>query len=72
MGRITGCLVYEGANGNTFEGTHSGTASPTAPAPSGQVYQGNFVNGKPDGPDLLTKSDGEQVEQTWKNGELVR
>ena len=38
-------------------------------ATNGDSYQGMFVNGKPEGKVLVTRKDGTQLVENWKNGE---
>ena len=40
--------------------------------PNGDVTQGRFMDGKPDGLVLVTLKDGTQTTRTWKDGEEVK
>ena len=73
-GSTSGPGVLETADGRTYMGLFSDglpNAPGTAVDAEGTVFQGAFVGGKPDGIILVTRSDGGQTTETWKNGEKV-
>ena len=71
-GVASGVGAYEGANGSVTvgqfdESSPNGAASYIAP--NKDVYQGMFAGGKLNGMVLVTKTDGTQSIENWKNGE---
>lgn len=72
-GMASGPGYYDSADGSLFVGFF-GKGKPndfgTYVGPDGETfYQGRFVAGKPVGMVLVTKADGTQTVETWKNGE---
>jgi len=71
-GVASGVGAYEGADGSVTvgqfdESSPNGAASYIAP--NKDVYQGMFAGGKLNGMVLVTKTDGTQSIENWKNGE---
>lgn len=71
-GKASGVGSYESTDGSLMMGVYE-NGNPNGPgtyiAPNGDTYQGVFVEGKPEGLVLVTKEDGVQSVETWKNGE---
>jgi hypothetical protein len=70
-----GAGVFEGADGSSFQGRFANglpDAAGTYVAPNGDTYQGRFKAAKADGMFLVTKADGTQSVEEWKNGEKVK
>ncbi len=70
----SGMGVYEGASGDTFVGqfeTGAPNGTGTATDVEGTTYQGRFIEGVADGLILVTKQDGSQSTETWKDGGKV-
>jgi len=61
--------------GGYFQGSFSDD-KPNGPgvvvAEDGTTQQGRFVDGEPDGIIIVTKPDGSQTTETWKNGEKMQ
>ncbi len=74
-GVAKGAGVFEGEDGSKFQGLFAG-GLPDGPgtyvAPNGDVYQGKFKAGKAYGKLLVTKADGSQAVEEWKDGEKVK
>ncbi|MEP4485477.1 MAG: hypothetical protein ABJ013_07605 [Halioglobus sp.] len=71
-GVASGYGVYEGADGDATIGEFENgapTGAATYIAVNGDRYQGIFQDGVPEGMVLITKADGTQIVETWKNGE---
>jgi len=66
-GKADGFGNYESTDGSMIDGAPNGPG--TYIAPNGDVYQGAFIDGKAEGSVLVTKVDGSQSVETWKNGE---
>ena len=71
-GVASGVGAYEGADGSVTVGQFD-KSSPNGAvsyiAPNKDVYQGTFTDGKLSGMVLVTKTDGMQSIENWKNGE---
>jgi hypothetical protein len=71
-GKASGVGSYESADDSLMMGIYE-NGNPNGPgtyiAANGDAYQGMFVDGKPEGLVLVTKADGNQSVETWKNGE---
>jgi len=71
-GMASGFGSYEAAEGSTMVGQYQDGA-PNGPgtyiASNGDTYQGVFVDGKVEGLVLVTREDGSQSVETWKDGE---
>ena len=40
--------------------------------PSGEKYEGNWLNGKKNGDGICIKADGREIEGVWENGKRVQ
>lgn len=75
QGAGKGAGVYEAADGSSFLGQFADSepnGAGTFVAPNGDIYQGQFKAGKADGMVLVTKADGSQSVEEWKDGEKVQ
>jgi hypothetical protein len=73
-GVADGAGTYEDKNGGVFIGQFKArrpNGFGVYVAPNGDAYQGRFVDGKANGIVLVTRADGSQATETWKNGEKV-
>jgi len=71
-GVADGLGVYESADGSITLGEFvagSPNGANTYISTEGETYQGVFVDGTPDGMVLVTRLDGSQTVETWKDGE---
>jgi hypothetical protein len=67
--------VYEAADGSTYSGAFSDSlpnGAGTYTSPNGDIYQGVFKSAKADGTFLVTRTDGHQSVEKWKDGEKVQ
>ena len=74
-GAGSGAGVYEAADGSSFQGRFADSlpnGAGTYVAPNGDTYQGVFRAGEADGMVLVTKADGSQLVEQWKDGEKVQ
>ena len=74
-GDAKGAGVLENSDGSAFQGQFAKSLPNgvgTYVAPNGDTYQGQFTAGKANGKVLVTKADGSQVIEDWKNGEKVK
>jgi hypothetical protein len=70
-----GAGVFEAADGSSFQGQFANSlpdGAGTYVAPNGEIYQGQFKAAKADGMVLVTKADGSQSVEEWKDGEKVK
>ena len=71
-GLASGVGAYEGADGSVTVGQFDESwpnGAVSYIAPNKDVYQGKFTDGKLNGKVLVTKTDGTQSIENWKNGE---
>jgi hypothetical protein len=71
-GVASGVGAFEAADGSVVVGQFANGApngAGTYIAPNGDSYQGIFTDGKAEGKVLVTKTDGTQSVENWKNGE---
>lgn len=71
-GLASGVGAYEGADGSVTVGQFDESwpnGAVSYIAPNKDVYQGMFTDGKLNGKVLVTKTDGTQSIENWKNGE---
>jgi hypothetical protein len=74
-GMAKGAGVFEGDDGSKYQGMFGENlpnGAGTFVTSSGDTYQGSFVGGKGTGKFLVTKVDGSQVIEEWKDGEKVK
>ncbi|MGB5214681.1 MAG: hypothetical protein WBN88_13665 [Anderseniella sp.] len=74
-GELEGAGILVNNDGSEYQGRFANSL-PDGPgtfvAANGDIYQGRFKAGNADGKFLVTKSDGSQVLETWKDGEKVQ
>ena len=74
-GEAKGAGVVESSDGSKFQGQFAKSlpnGAGTYVAPNGDTYQGQFTDGKANGKVLVTKADGSQALEDWKDGEKVK
>ena len=74
-GELQGAGVLVNNDGSEFHGRFSKSlpdGAGTYVSANGDVYQGMFKAGIADGKFLVTKSDGTQAFETWKDGEKIQ
>ncbi len=74
-GVAKGAGVFEGIDGSKYQGQFANglpSGAGTYTAPNGDTYQGVFTAGKGNGKFVVTKKDGTQEVQDWKDGEMVK
>ncbi|MGI9511398.1 MAG: MORN repeat-containing protein [Anderseniella sp.] len=74
-GEAKGAGVVENSDGSKFQGEFAKSlpsGAGTYVAPNGDTYQGQFTAGKANGKVLVTKADGSQALEDWKDGEKVK
>ncbi len=72
-GKPMGNGIYDSSQGWRFQGWFDGAfdsgEGTLKVEKDNAVVRGKFKDGKPDGMVLVTKDDGTQLTETWKNGE---
>lgn len=74
-GEAKGSGLLESRDGSAFQGRFAKSipdGAGTYVAPNGDIYQGQFKAGKAYGQVLVTRTDGTQVVEEWKDGEKVK
>lgn len=69
-----GAGISENADGSSYQGQFADNlpnGTGTYIAQNGDIYQGRFIRAKSDGQFLVTRADGSQEIQIFKDGELV-